>query len=98
MKNQNIKTYTIVYYFFNELDQGRTFQNVGKVSVGFHPNREWGDNEECWTDSQKEFDNDILYYFENMDDFESHLNKDSTRNEFYISSYTIDRSINLEDI
>ena len=98
MENKNIKTYTIVYHFFDELEQGKTFQNVAKVSVGFHPNREWGNNEESWTDSQKEFDDEIVYYFIDEKDFESFTNKENTRNEFYISSYKIDRSINLNDI
>ena len=97
-ENKNIEIYTIVYHFFDELEQGKTFQNVSKVSVGFHPNREFGDNEESWTDSQKEFDEGIAFYFENIDDFNNYKDKKNTRNEFYISSFKLDETINLEDI
>lgn len=97
-ENKNIEIYTIVYHFFDELEMGRTFQHFSKVSVGFHPNREWGNDEEFWTDSQKQFDKDIAFYFVNIDDFNSYKNEKNTRNHFYISSFKLDETINLEDI
>ena len=73
--------------------------NFYRVSVGFLPEREWGDDLENWTDSQTAFDETIFYYFEDLEELKEYTQKEGVAfGEWYIEKYDLDETINLEDI
>lgn len=56
------------------------------VAVGLHPNREWGDDEENWTEEQKDFDAQIFHYYEDYSELNQHLKDgDETREDFIVT-------------
>jgi len=65
------------------------------VAVGANPYEVWGDEYE-WSDNQFGFDNDIHYWFEDMDELEAHCEIGET--EWHIESYEFVREHDLAEI
>jgi hypothetical protein len=83
MNIKDIKLYTIHCHWKDESESERMFRTV---AVGLHPNREWGDNEEEWTEEQQDFDAQIFYYYEDYAELNQHLKDgDETREDFIVT-------------
>ena len=83
MNIKDIKLYTIQVKW-NEFDGELLL--FYKVAVGFHPHREWGDDESQWTQEQKDFDEGIFHYYENYAELNQHLKDgDETHHDFIVT-------------
>ncbi len=93
MEKKTIQIYNIKMYWYDDPSQPSFY----RVSVGFCPFEEFGDDLEDWTDSQTAFDESIFYFFQDLEELKEYTKK-SGLGEWYIEKYDLDETINLEDI
>jgi len=93
MEKKTIQIYNIKMYWYDEPSQPYFY----RVSVGFDPFEEWGENDIEWTNSQSEFDESLFYCFEDLEELKEYTKKNGY-GEWYIEKYDLDEIINLEDI
>jgi len=91
--NTKIKVYTIEWNWCDGSDDS-TLPNL--VTVGACPFEVWGD-EDDWTENQLAFDQQIHYWFEDMDELKSYCVNDG-KSEWHINSYAFDHDNDLSQI
>ncbi len=92
-KNTKVKLYRIEWRWSDGSDDSSP---PTLVAVGANPYEVWGDEYE-WSDNQFGFDNDIHYWFEDMDELKSYCVNDG-KGEWYIKSYEFVREHDLAEI
>tara|TARA_R100000426_G_C4783366_1_gene95606 strand:+ start:179 stop:460 length:282 start_codon:yes stop_codon:yes gene_type:complete len=91
--NTKIKVYRIEWKWSDNSDDSSP---PTLVAVGADPYLVWGDEDE-WSDNQLGFDNDIHYWFEDMDELKAHCVNDG-EGEWNIESYEFDYDDDLANI